>query len=78
MTKQLHEISHLIEPSIIWNHFCRGMLFTKKYMNIVVMIHLVIPEMTSVIDAFDQSTHLVVQFIHLKNISTGVFTNETF
>lgn len=47
-------------------------------MNIVVMIHLVIPEMTSVIDAFDQSTHLVVQFIHLKNISTGVFTNETF
>lgn len=29
MTEQLHEISHLIEPSIIWNHFCRGMLFTK-------------------------------------------------
>lgn len=47
-------------------------------MNIVVMKRLVIPEMTSVIDAFDQSTHLVVQFIHLKNISTGVFTNETF
>lgn len=47
-------------------------------MNIVVMKRLVTPEMSSVIDAFDQSTHLVVQFIHLKNISTGVFTNETF
>lgn len=47
-------------------------------MNIVVMKRLVIPEMTSVIDALDQSTPLVVQFIHLKNISTGVFTNETF
>lgn len=48
-------------------------------MNIVVMKRLVIPEMTSVIDALDQSTHLVVQFIHLKNISTGIFYyNETF
>lgn len=78
MTEQLHEISHLIEPSIIWNHFCRGMLFTK-----IIHEH-------CCHETFGHSRNdfcyrrlrpintLVVQFIHLKNISTGVFTNETF